>query len=391
MWGDLMAIVLDFLHYYRTGERRPANSIAYQYDVGRKLEVYVPTNGTYEINYFIQGMALSEVYAPNDVVEVEEGYKITANIPNIYLRISGELRVYVVLAESERRTTYEGYITIRNRPEPDDTLNVDPTNEALSVMQGCFESRDKAEAWAVGQVNGVDVHSDAPQYHNNAKYYADVVTSSAETASNAANTATNAATTATNAAESAAADAAEVRQITANTIEFTEAETRENISSGEPLRTMLGKIKKWFTDLKDAAFHNVANDLTETESGSVLDARQGKILDDKITALTDDIAITTFSGSVVRTDDYTTAVTSIPANSTLWVGVKGTKEGYEIVGVCGYYLSGTTGATEVNLYQVGIARVSADKQYATFAVRTGSNAWVDPSIQVTAIWKKAQV
>ena len=367
MWGDLMAIVLDFLHYYRTGERRPANSIAYQYDVGRKLEVYVPTNGTYEINYFIQGMALSEVYAPNDVVEVEEGYKITANIPNIYLRVSGELRVYVVLAESERRTTYEGYITIRNRPEPDDTLNVDPTNEALSVMQGCYESRTIASEAAT------------------------TATTAANTATTAATTATTAATTATNAAESAAADAAEVRQITANTIEFTEAETRENISSGEPLRTMLGKIKKWFTDLKDAAFHNVANDLTETESGSVLDARQGKILDDKISALIDDIAITTFSGSVVRTDDYTTAVTSIPANSTLWVGVKGTKEGYEIVGVCGYYLSGTTGATEVNLYQVGIARVSADKQYATFAVRTGSNAWVDPSIQVTAIWKKAQV
>ena len=33
------------------------------------------------------------------------------------------------------------------------------------------------------------------------------------------------------------------------TVEFTEASTRANISSGESVKTIFGKIKKWFTDL----------------------------------------------------------------------------------------------------------------------------------------------
>lgn len=72
-----------------------------------------------------------------------------------------------------------------------------------------------------------------------------------------------------------------------NAIEFTEAETRGNINSGETLITMLGKIKKWFTDLKAAAFCDVANNLITpaTTTGLVLDARQGKALDEKYQSL----------------------------------------------------------------------------------------------------------
>lgn len=45
-------------------------------------------------------------------------------------------------------------------------------------------------------------------------------------------------------------------------ISFTEASERTNITSGDTLATMLGKIKKWFTDLKDLAF--VAKDGTNS-------------------------------------------------------------------------------------------------------------------------------
>lgn len=38
------------------------------------------------------------------------------------------------------------------------------------------------------------------------------------------------------------------------TVTFTEATTRENISTGEKLSVLFGKIKKWFTDLKAHAF-----------------------------------------------------------------------------------------------------------------------------------------
>lgn len=44
---------------------------------------------------------------------------------------------------------------------------------------------------------------------------------------------------------------------------FTEASTRANIASGESFATILGKIKKFFTDLKTVAFTGSYNDLTD--------------------------------------------------------------------------------------------------------------------------------
>lgn len=59
---------------------------------------------------------------------------------------------------------------------------------------------------------------------------------------------------------------------------------------GDTSKTILGKIIKWFGDMSalvatkfNAA--NVVNNLTTTESGYALDARQGKILDDRISGL----------------------------------------------------------------------------------------------------------
>lgn len=88
---------------------------------------------------------------------------------------------------------------------------------------------------------------------------------------------------------------------------FTEASSRENISTGDTQQTVLSKVKKWFNDLKTVAFTGnyndlsykptlgnaaskaVANNVTTTGEGSVLDARQGKILEDEINKLNSDI------------------------------------------------------------------------------------------------------
>lgn len=55
--------------------------------------------------------------------------------------------------------------------------------------------------------------------------------------------------------------------ITSNVISvdtaFTEAGTRQNIASGDTFATILGKIKKFFTDLKAVAFSGSYNDLTD--------------------------------------------------------------------------------------------------------------------------------
>ena len=77
-------------------------------------------------------------------------------------------------------------------------------------------------------------------------------------------------------------------EVDANTqIVFTQAASRENIASGERLNIILGKIRKWFADIKGAAFQDVSNTLTTTEAGKVLDARQGKVLDEKVTEKVD--------------------------------------------------------------------------------------------------------
>ena len=92
-----------------------------------------------------------------------------------------------------------------------------------------------------------------------------------------------------------------VAKLNSNVTVFTEAFTRSNISSGDGITTIWGKIKKFFTDLKtvaftgaysdltgkptlgDAASKAVANNLTTASAGSaVLDAYQGKVLEDEL-------------------------------------------------------------------------------------------------------------
>lgn len=62
---------------------------------------------------------------------------------------------------------------------------------------------------------------------------------------------------------------------------FSQAGSRENIKSGEKLTGIFGKILKMFSDMKNAAFYSVINNLLTTQTGvGVLDAYQGKVLKD---------------------------------------------------------------------------------------------------------------
>ena len=54
---------------------------------------------------------------------------------------------------------------------------------------------------------------------------------------------------------------------------FTEAQTRTNIASGDTFATILGKIKKFFTDLKTVAFSGSYSDLSNTPTSET--AQQG--------------------------------------------------------------------------------------------------------------------
>lgn len=77
---------------------------------------------------------------------------------------------------------------------------------------------------------------------------------------------------------------------------FTEARTRENVTNGDKVPVLWGKVKKWFADLGTAAFCKVVNNLTTAAEGGVLDARQGKKINDALVKLNKLIGNTDISG-----------------------------------------------------------------------------------------------
>lgn len=68
-------------------------------------------------------------------------------------------------------------------------------------------------------------------------------------------------------------------------ITFTRAAQRQNIASGEKFGTILGKVAKFFADLKTHAFEAPIQNLTTNVAGKALDAIMGKKLKDEIDAL----------------------------------------------------------------------------------------------------------
>lgn len=137
-------------------------------------------------------------------------------------------------------------------------------------------------------------------------------------ATNAANEAKEAAELAAEAARKAAeaAGAYVLGDISGKTVKFSEAETRENINTGESTATMFGKIKKWFADLKNIAFTGdysdllnppkIVNNRTTDEEGTVLDGRQGKAIQDEFDKLNTKIASRIEWKSLAGTSDSKT-------------------------------------------------------------------------------------
>lgn len=142
----MSTITFDFRHYYRKGERRESDQIAYQWDLGHVAEIYVPVNATYEIHYCFADFTETDDYAVESTTAAEDGgYKLTAHIPNKYFERSGELKVYVIGSDDNHvLTTYEGYISIRGRIKPDDYTDDDPENEATRILAEAREARDAA-------------------------------------------------------------------------------------------------------------------------------------------------------------------------------------------------------------------------------------------------------
>lgn len=191
-------IKIDFRYFYKRGERREAASSAYQWDLGHEAEIYVPMTATYEVHYCRPGWSETEDYAVESCTAVVDGgYKLTAHIPNKYFETPGELGLYIVgSADDHIITTYEGYITILARKEPEDYTDDDPENGAETIIEKAREYANQSEAWAVGEIEGEAVPSTAPQYHNNSEYYAGLAAGSASDASDSAGAASGSASSA---------------------------------------------------------------------------------------------------------------------------------------------------------------------------------------------------
>ena len=164
----MSTITFDFRHHYVRGERRESEQIAYQWDLGHVMNVFVPEDATYTIGYCFGDYEKTEDYAIDTKVQEQDGsYKLTAHIPNKYFERSRELRVYVVgSADDHIITTYEGFITIRGRLMPDDYVDDDPENGATQIIEVAREYATKSESFAVGGT-GTRLGEDT----DNAKYY----------------------------------------------------------------------------------------------------------------------------------------------------------------------------------------------------------------------------
>lgn len=149
-------LVFDFRHHYVVGERRASEPSAYQFDQGHLAEIYVPENATsWEIHYAFGDFPLSEGYNVDDVEAADDGgYVITAHVPNDLFERSGELRVYLMAVEEESIiTTYEGYVFIKNRNQPDDYVDDDPDNHATHLLEEAEAAAALAQEAAESIVN----------------------------------------------------------------------------------------------------------------------------------------------------------------------------------------------------------------------------------------------
>lgn len=97
---------------------------------------------------------------------------------------------------------------------------------------------------------------------------------------------------------------------------FTEARTRENVTNGDKVPVLWGKVKKWFADLGTAAFCKVVNNLTTAVDGGVLDARQGKELNDALAKLNKLMGNTDISG--IGNGTVTGALLTLNSKPLVW-------------------------------------------------------------------------
>ena len=159
----------------------------------------------------------------------------------------------------------------------------------------------------------------------------------------------------------AGADASEYTAV------FTQASTRANIESGEKLKALFGKIKKWFADMKTVAFTGAYSDLNGNPTSLPADGGH---------ADTADRATADANGKDIRTTylprrDKQTLDTDV---NTLWaVGSSVVLSHVNTPRTDTYYLVATFGTNGSDSAQIAVPRSGGPAYYRGFNANT--NTW----------------
>lgn len=123
-------------------------------------------------------------------------------------------------------------------------------------------------------------------------------------------------------------------------ITFTEAEARENIDTGESVKTVFGKIKKFFTDLTAPAFAQMItskDDLLATKAtGYVPDA---KAVADAVTDVTGKLIAPDYKSAVAIQSNYTCmtngyVIGTIQGAVNGWASIQSSKNANYFLALC---------------------------------------------------------
>lgn len=159
------------------------------YNTSTGVFVFTWQNGTTkEVDLNIEKIPVSFSMSAQGVITMttEDGTQYTADVGSLIKTYtfddSSEIDFTVTTDSSGNKTVTAaikaGSIT-GSKLEPNYLANCQSAANSASASKTAAEgSAEDAEAWAVGQRDGVDVPSTDPAYHNNAKYWAEHTTSS---------------------------------------------------------------------------------------------------------------------------------------------------------------------------------------------------------------------
>lgn len=127
-------------------------------------------------------------------------------------------------------------------------------------------------------------------------------------------------------------------------VEFTEASSRQGLDSGDSVKTLFGKLRKWLSDLKPVAFSGSYNDLSDkptiptasvtgVKGDSETDYRTGNVNLTPANIGAAPVSHTQASSTITAMTGYTkpSSTSAITASDTLNAAIGKLEKGYDNV------------------------------------------------------------